>query len=534
MHQDTTGNDITGIVAEELAFSVLNHKSLEEFGTIPCADLRANRTYDELDLSGNGLKAAEGRVLVGLLKLAPKVSGINLDGNLVPIRKFRGGKPCASEAEALKGKLFEGKALDMIKNSIDDPLAEEEEKEKEGEEGEDSAGDAALKGTAAAAKEQADMEAEAEAAESDIDMSKLQLGVASACVISGFCSGNTTLVSLNVSFNKIGAEGATILAQGVKKCGGLTSLNVAWNRILPEGACALASCLVNNTTLTALNLGCNELCAINSFGQGQYNTDGIEAIADALKSSGIQFLDVSSNCLTGVTGRKLGFWNTSGIEKLCDGLPGSKVARLVVDGNVLHSDGTSLLSAALERHTSLTSLSLADCNITESGREMGGLSQLVDTLKKLNQLQDLNLDGCELRGAGVKLVAKWLQAAGEPFESIFIERGSNGLDEGMEALLREAVGDKFYLHLERARAGYEKNLDAAAAKLEESRQRRMSMDSMVNNAKEKFGKGLDVAVTPDTPSELSPSPPEGSSKNKSPKAKGAGARRGSTGRVTVG
>ena len=52
-----------------------------------------------------------------------------------------------------------------------------------------------------------------------------------------------------------------------------------WNRILPEGACALASCLVNNTTLTALNLGCNELCAINSFGQGQYNTDGIEAIA---------------------------------------------------------------------------------------------------------------------------------------------------------------------------------------------------------------------------------------------------------------
>ena len=60
------------------------------------------------------------------------------------------------------------------------------------------------------------MEAEAEAAESDIDMSKLQLGVASACVISGFCSGSTTLVSLNVGFNKIGAEGATILAQGVE------------------------------------------------------------------------------------------------------------------------------------------------------------------------------------------------------------------------------------------------------------------------------------------------------------------------------
>ena len=110
MHQDTTSNDITGIVAEELAFSVLNHKSLEEFGTIPCADLRANRTYDELDLSGsNGLKAAEGRVLVGLLKLAPKVSGINLDGNLVPIRKFRGGKPCASRRRPSRASCLKGR-----------------------------------------------------------------------------------------------------------------------------------------------------------------------------------------------------------------------------------------------------------------------------------------------------------------------------------------------------------------------------------------------------------------------------------------
>ena len=70
-------------------------------------------------------------------------------------------------------------------------------------------------------------------------------------------------------------EGATILAQGVKKCGGLTSLNVAWNCIGLK-ARARCGCLVNNTTLTALNLGRNELCAINSFGQGQYNTDGIE------------------------------------------------------------------------------------------------------------------------------------------------------------------------------------------------------------------------------------------------------------------
>ena len=56
---------------------------------------------------------------------------------------------------------------------------------------------------------------------------------------------------------------------------------------------------------------------------------------------------------------------------------------------------------------------------------------------------------------------------------------------GMETLLREAAGDKFYLHLERARAGCEEPGRGAASR---SRGAARIVDSMVNNAKEKFGR----------------------------------------------
>jgi hypothetical protein len=40
-----------------------------------------------------------------------------------------------------------------------------------------------------------------------------------------------------------------------------------------------------NTTLTSLDLAANALCGIDFYGNGEYNADGIIALADSLKVS---------------------------------------------------------------------------------------------------------------------------------------------------------------------------------------------------------------------------------------------------------
>ena len=66
---------------------------------------------------------------------------------------------------------------------------------------------------------------------------------------------NTTLTSLNVSHNEIGAAGAQALATNTT----LTSLNVSQNRIGAAGARALAA----NTTLTSLDASWNQIAPAN-------------------------------------------------------------------------------------------------------------------------------------------------------------------------------------------------------------------------------------------------------------------------------
>ena len=48
--------------------------------------------------------------------------------------------------------------------------------------------------------------------------------------------------------------------------------------------CSLLKILVSRS-LTSLNLADNELCGLNQYGQGTYTSEGIKAIADALKGN---------------------------------------------------------------------------------------------------------------------------------------------------------------------------------------------------------------------------------------------------------
>ena len=296
-------------------------------------------------------------------------------------------------------------------------------------------------------------------------------------------------------YNYLGMEGATALASGLKTNRCLKYLSLAWNRIRTDGTIAIALSLHGNTSLTSLNLACNEMCAVNSFGQGLYRTDGVQALAEALPVCELRYLDVSNNALVGVVGvgyTTMGTYNNEGLGTLSDGVVGSKVKALVLDGNQIGPTGVGMLAASLARHTSLTSLYLADSNLTNNGVDLSGLSALVDSLKKQPDLKELNLDGCGIGKPGATLVCSWLKGLSElkvnkakagAFEHLHVERATNMLDSSDEKALREACGEDVMLHLERGRPMYAEGLEKSKGLIDQWR-RRASLPDTANAAAE--------------------------------------------------
>ena len=64
---------------------------------------------------------------------------------------------------------------------------------------------------------------------------------------------------MDLGDNKIGAEGARAMAQGLATNTTLTSMDLSTSGVGAEGARALAQVLATNTTLTSMDLGDNEI-----------------------------------------------------------------------------------------------------------------------------------------------------------------------------------------------------------------------------------------------------------------------------------
>jgi hypothetical protein len=110
-----------------------------------------------------------------------------------------------------------------------------------------------------------------------LDLSSQSLTEQDIAQLAQALSTNTNLTSLDISYNRIGAEGAKALSTN----NSLTSLDVGWNEIGAEGAKALstntcltsldvsrnqigaegAKALSTNTRLTSLDIGCNQIGA---------------------------------------------------------------------------------------------------------------------------------------------------------------------------------------------------------------------------------------------------------------------------------
>jgi|Transcript_3341 Ran GTPase-activating protein (RanGAP) involved in mRNA processing and transport len=96
---------------------------------------------------------------------------------------------------------------------------------------------------------------------------------------------NTTLAKLNLRWNFVQAEGATILSKALTANSALSVLNVSRNFLGDEGLKLLLKGLAKNTSVQSLALSCNALTA-----------DGIKSLAKLLKKgSQLKILDLSEN-----------------------------------------------------------------------------------------------------------------------------------------------------------------------------------------------------------------------------------------------
>ena len=92
---------------------------------------------------------------------------------------------------------------------------------------------------------------------------------------------NSTLTSLDLSWNEIGDKGATSMAAALEKNSTLTSLDLSENEIGHIGAASLAAALQKNSTLTSMSLRGNDI-----------GDEGVASLAAALeKNYALEVLD---------------------------------------------------------------------------------------------------------------------------------------------------------------------------------------------------------------------------------------------------
>ena len=169
---------------------------------------------------------------------------------------------------------------------------------------------------------------------------------AAAAAITELLKSCTNLQTLNLEYNKIGADGATALAEGLKSCTNLQTLDLGYNNIGSDGATALAEGLKNCTNLQTLHLHSNNI-----------GSDGATALAEGLKScTNLQTLDLRSNNI-----------GSDGATALAEGLKScTNLQTLDLGYNNIGSDGAAALAEGLKSCTNLQALYLRSNNISSS------------------------------------------------------------------------------------------------------------------------------------------------------------------------
>jgi Ran GTPase-activating protein (RanGAP) involved in mRNA processing and transport len=155
------------------------------------------------------------------------------------------------------------------------------------------------------------------------------------------------LRALDLSWNKMGPEGASALGEALKVNAVLTDLRLEWSNIGAEGAIAIAEALKVNAVLTFLNLWQNNI-----------GDDGAKAIAEALKVNAV----VTTLCLYG---NSIG---DEGAKAIAEALKvNAVVTKLELSANKIGDEGAKAIAEALKVNAVLTTLGLYNNNIGPEG-----------------------------------------------------------------------------------------------------------------------------------------------------------------------
>ncbi|KAL0242759.1 hypothetical protein GEMRC1_005322 [Eukaryota sp. GEM-RC1] len=158
---------------------------------------------------------------------------------------------------------------------------------------------------------------------------------------------NTTITSINLSFNSIGDEGARALAEALKVNHSVPSVDLMNNSIGDEGARALAEALKVNDSVTSIDLEYNSIGA-----------EGARALASALKvNASVTSINLGRNCI-----------GDECVRALADALKvNSSLTSVILGGDSTGSEGARALAEALNVNSSVTSVNLDGNSIGDEG-----------------------------------------------------------------------------------------------------------------------------------------------------------------------
>ncbi len=184
-----------------------------------------------------------------------------------------------------------------------------------------------------------------------LNLSKKSLTDADITQLVQILSTNTTLTSLNIASNQIGAEGAKALSVNTT----LASLDVSYNQIDAEGVKALSA----NTSLASLAVGGNRIGAEGAKALSTNTTlTSLNVSGNGIGDEGVKALSTN----TTLTSLNVGY-NEIGAEGVKALSANTSLASLAVGWNEISNEGAKALSA----NTTLTSLDVSWNEIGDEG-----------------------------------------------------------------------------------------------------------------------------------------------------------------------
>ncbi|EKX38905.1 hypothetical protein GUITHDRAFT_89270, partial [Guillardia theta CCMP2712] len=280
-----------------------------------------------------------------------------------------------------------------------------------------------------------------------------------AYTLRDFLVANSMCKRLELSFNRFGAEGATILAQALKENRSVSELRIASNCIGDKGAIEIAELIRVSEYLEELDLGDNDLScrsgiaifyaaamslpARNASGQKVPGSHILKRVLLYHNRLGPQTMQAWAKCISkhpklevDLTDNNVGdeglvnlsravtrHWTQDrmdlrgmrvgpvGLMSLVSSIAlhsFRSVSTLYLSGNPLGGEGADHLILLLERNLALTALDVSGCSLQDKGVE-----KIAQGLERNERLEYIDLGDNDISDHGVNAVAAMLAAKGK-------------------------------------------------------------------------------------------------------------------------